>query len=213
MTNFDIVNLINTLRGKDIQGEDVRISEMQNLINTHSQLLFAEKTSNPQRPDAPLENKGVGLSRKVQNELRPFYVRKSLSTPSGVGDLSAENMGYLVAIEPTSITGRGFDELTGDEVADRLGSSVVAPTLKDPALEWTGQDTFITYPTMSSVVLKYYKYPTDCVIAVTTNSTTLLEEYDAANSTELEWYDEQKTEIAYRVYNDLMRRYGQSQSN
>jgi len=115
-------------------------------------------------------------------------------------------MGYLDAVEPTSITGRGFDELNGDEVADRLGSSVVMPTLKDPALEWTGKDTFITYPTMSSVVIKYYKYPTDCVIATTTNSTTLLEEYDSDNSVELEWYDEQKTEIAYRVYNVLKGR-------
>jgi len=206
MTNWDVINLINTLRDKDLQGEDVRLSELQNLINTHSQLLFAEKTSNPQRPDAPLENKGVGLSRKVKNELRPFFVREFLFTPEGVGDLSTKNMGYLDAVEPTSITGRGFDELNGDEVADRLGSSVVMPTLKDPALEWTGKDTFITYPTMSSVVIKYYKYPTDCVIATTTNSTTLLEEYDSDNSVELEWYDEQKTEIAYRVYNVLKGR-------
>jgi len=77
MTNWDVINLINTLRDKDLQGEDVRLSELQNLINTHSQLLFAEKTSNPQRPDAPLENKGVGLSRKVKNELRPFLSENS----------------------------------------------------------------------------------------------------------------------------------------
>jgi len=37
------------------------------------------------------------------------------------------------------------------------------------------------------------------VIATTTNSTTLLEEYNSSGSTELEWFDPQKVELVYRV--------------
>ena len=84
-------------------------------------------------------------------------------------------------------------------------SAVVAPTEDDPCLEWTTSGTSVLiYPsTITSIVLKYYKYPTDAVIATTTNSITLLEEYDSANSTELLWEDEQKIEIAYRILRDI----------
>jgi len=206
MTNWDIVTLVNLIRNKDLQGEDIKASEFQTLINTQSKLLFAEKTGLPNlySLNAPIERRGVGLSRKIQTELRPFYTREILATSSATADLSTKNIGYLDAIEPNPILGRGFDELFGDEVADRLGSSVVMPTTKDPAFEWATGYTILLYPaTITSVVLKYYRFPIDAVIATTVNSTTLLEEYDAANSTELEWEDEQKVEIAYRVLRDL----------
>ena len=48
----------------------------------------------------------------------------------------------------------------------------------------------------------YYKETREAVVVYTTNSTTLLEEYDAGNSTELEWTDNDKVIIAYRILRD-----------
>lgn len=206
LTNFDIITLVNLIRNKNMEGRDISASEFQSLINAQSKLLFTEKLGVPSRyqPNAPIERGGAELSRKISQELRPFYVRETVAVSSGVADFSTKSIGYLDAIEPSTISGRGFDELEGSEVADRLGSSVVYPTADDPCLEWRDGTSVLVYPsTIISIVLKYYKYPPDAVVVTTTNSTTLLEEYDSSSSTELLWYDEQKIEIAYRILRDL----------
>lgn len=206
LTNWDIITLVNLIRNKNIEGRDISASEFQTLINTQSQLLFAEKLGVPSKyqPNAPIERGGAEVSRKISQELRPFYVREVVSVSGGVADFSSKSIGYLDAIEPSSISGRGFDELEGSQVADRLGSGVVYPTVDDPCLEWRTGTSVLIYPsTIVSIVLKYYKYPPDAVVSTTTNSTTLLEEYNSSGSTELLWYDEQKIEIAYRILRDL----------
>ena len=207
LTNWDIITLVNLIRNKDLEGEDVTASEFQTLINSQSKLLFAEKLGVPNlyQLNAPIERRGVNVSRKIAGELRPFYVRETVLVVGGAADFSEKSIGYIDAIEPSSISGRGFDELFGDEVADRLGSAVVAPTEEDPCYEWsTGGNSILVYPsTITSIVFKYYTFPTDAVVATTDNVTSLLEEYDSENSTELLWEDEQKVEIAYRILRDL----------
>ena len=207
LTNFDIITLVNLIRNKDLEGEDITASEFQTLINAQSKLLFAEKLGVPNlyQLNAPIERRGVNVSRKIAGELRPFYVRETVLIVGGAADFSSKSIGYIDAIEPSSISGRGIDELFGDEVADRLGSAVVAPTADDPCMEWTSSgDSVLVYPsTITSIILKYYTFPPDAVVVLTTNATNLREEYDSVNSTELLWDDEQKIEIAYRILRDL----------
>lgn len=206
LTNWDIITLVNTIRNKDLEGEDMRTDEFQSLLNTQSQLMFAEKLGIPNlyQIGSAIERKGAEVSRKISQELKPFLVTETVGTSGGQVDVSAKGIGYLLAVEPTTISGRGFDELDPSEYADRVGDAVVAPTESDPALTWNDGDTFLVYPsTIIQVVLKYYKYPTDAVIVTTQNPTTLRLEYYAAGSTELEWHDQQKVELAYRVLRDL----------
>jgi hypothetical protein len=206
LTNWDLITLVNLVRNKDLEGEDITADEFQTLINSQSQLLFAEKLGVPNtyQVGAPITKTGAEVSRKISQELRPFYVREVVTIIGSVGDFSGKEIGYLDAIDPANLSGRGLDELEGSEVADRLGSAVVAPTEDDPCFEWRDGTSILVYPsTVSSIVLKYYKYPANAVIATTTNSTTLLEEYDSGNSTELLWEDEQKIEIAYRILRDI----------
>ena len=207
MTNWDIIQLVNLIRNQELEGESVTASQFQTLINTQSKLLFAEKLGLPNlyQLNAPIERRGVNLSRKISTELRPFYVSESVSVVGGTADFSSKSIGYLDAIEPSTISGRGFDELFGDEVADRLGSAVISPTEDYPCFQWqTSGDAITVYPgTITSIVLKYYQFPPDAVVATTVNSTTLREEYDSGNSTELLWDDEQKVEIAYRILRDM----------
>lgn len=205
LTNWDIITLVNTIRNRDLQGEDIKADEFQTLINAQSQLMFAEKLGIPNLYSlgAAFERKGAEISRKISQELRPFLVTESVASIGGQIDLSTKNVGYLLALNPSTASGRGFDELTQGELTDRLGDSVVTPTADDPALVWNSGDTILIYPSTLSVSIVYYKFPTDAVIATTVNSNTLKEEYDADNSTELEWNDEQKIECAYRILRDI----------
>lgn len=206
LTNFDIITICNVVINKDLSGQSVKTSEFQTLINTQSQLLFAEKLGVPNRYqlDAPIERKGAGVSRAISQELRPFLVTETVATTGGQVDLTGKGIGYLLAAEGVSISGRGFQELKPSEYASVVGDPIITPTEDDPALTYVDNNTILISPsTLTQVVLKYYKYPPDAVVVTSTNSSTLKEEYDAGASTELLWEDSQKIEIAYRILQDL----------
>ena len=205
MNNGDIVNLVNTVINRDLNGLSIKTSEFQTLINAQSKLLFAEKLGIPNeyRPNLPVGRMGAGVSRKISEELRPFLRTETVSVISGSLDLSSKDIGYLLSIDPTTISGRGIDILEPDELADRLGSAVVAPTLDDPAAKWISETSLLVYPTtVTSVVVSYYTNPTDAVVVFDTNPTTLLQSYNTSSSTETGWLSEQLTEIAYRILRD-----------
>lgn len=205
LTSGDIVNIVNTVLNKDLNGNSIDYTEFQSLINSQSKLLFAEKLGLPNRYqlNAPIEQKGAGVSRKINSELRPFLRRESLTITGGAGNLASldEDVGYLLSVTPNTISGRGFDIVDPDEWADRVGSVVVTPTVDDPILMYTDEDSILISPsTITEVYVTYYKTPDDAVFTYTQNATTLLPEY--VGTTELEWGDEQKIEIAYRILRD-----------
>lgn len=207
LTNGDIINIVDTVLNKDLNGRSITASEFQTLINSQSKLLFASKLGVPNEyaRDVPVARKGASVSRVIDSSLRPFLKREALVVTGGIADLStlSATYSYLLAINPVSITGRGFDELTPDQEADRLGSSVVAPTEKDPAFTWNTPTQLLIHPsTITSVTVIYYKEPDDAVVVTKVNATTLDEEYDASSSTELEWEDTEKVQIAYRILRD-----------
>ena len=206
MTNWDIITICNQIRNKDLNGEDIRADEWQSLINANSKKLFDKKLGleSEYQLNAPIARRGAGVSRKVSTELLPFFRKETVTVTGGIADFSSKSIGYLLAINPTTITGRGFDELEPDEVADRLGSVVTAPTAKDPCFEWRTKNSILVYPnTISSVTLTYYTYPTSAVVSLTTSPTTLLQSYNSAGSTETGWLDSQLVEIAYMILRDL----------
>lgn len=208
LTNWDLLTIANIAINKDVNGRALTSAQFQSLLNSKSQKLFSEYLGfEKEYPlDAPLSRKGIGKSRKISQNLRPFLRTETKTVAGGLFTLTtlANTVGYLVNINPATISGRPFDELEPDELADRLGSAVVAPSASDPAFVWTGQNTISLYPgTITSISVVYYKFPTDAVIATTTNTSTLLEEYNSAGSTELEWYDTEKVELVYRVLKDM----------
>lgn len=206
MNNGDIITLVNTIRNKSLSGEDFRADEWQSIINFNSKKLFDKKLGfeSEYQLNAPIARRGASLSRKISTELKPFLRRSTVPVVGGVATLSSLTIGYLNAIEPSTIYGRGFDELEPDEVAERNGDSVTAPTVYDPAFTWNSDTAVLIYPsTITSIVVSYYTYPTDAVVAFTTNSTTLLKSYNATSSTETGWRDNQLLEIAQMILRDM----------
>lgn len=206
LNNGNIISLVNLIRSRDVQGADVTADEWQQLINANSQKLFTNLLGNPKlyQLNAPIERRGAGISRAAEQKLYPFYRREVVPVAAGVADFSAKVIGYLLAINPSTILGRGFDELSADEVADRLGSAVVMPTEKDPCFEWKTGNSILVYPsTITSITLYYYTFPTDAVVVYTTDPTTLLQSYDTASSVETGWGDTELIDIAYMILRDL----------
>jgi hypothetical protein len=147
---------------------------------------------------APVAREGVSISKVNEMSLLPFQNIETLSPVNGLLSLSGKNVAYIGAVNPTAITGRGFDEVTPYELGNRLGDPVTRPTEADPILMWRTPVSMQIYPaTITSVSVIYYKYPTPAVFGIIPNSITLLPEYNG--TTELEWNDTDKVEIAYRI--------------
>ena len=205
LTNNDIVNIIDIVRNKNLSGGSLTTQELQSIINANSQKLFSKLLGLPNlyQLNAPIERRGAGVSRRLSDQLKPFLTRESIAVSGGVASFASKNIGYILAINPPSITGRGFDELEPDEVADRIGSAVVSPTADDPVYYWTDDETIAVLPaTISSVTVTYYKFPTDATLVYTVNPTTLRKEY-GSSSVELEWNDSEKITIAYMCLRDF----------
>lgn len=204
--NGSIIYLADLIRNKSAEGEDMTDAEWSALITANSQRYFANLLGIPNlyQVGIPIERRGAELSRVISQKLRPFYVRETANVVGGVVSLTGRDLAYFLAIEPSSISGRGFDELEPSEVADRLGDPVVAPTEDDPCYEFSNANSILIYPnTLSTVVLKYYKYPTDAVVVRDTNPTTLLLTYNTGSSTETGWNKNELVDIAYLCLRDL----------
>lgn len=206
-TNGNLIDLCNLVRNSDLGGNTMTDAEWSSLITANSQKLFARLLGVPDlyQTGLPIERRGAELSRVITQKLKPFFVRETASAVGGIVDLSSKGMAYMLAVESATIYGRPIDELEASEVADRLSDSVVAPTQYDPAYEFrSAGESIMVYPsTLSSIVLKYYVYPTDAVVVHTVNSTTLLREYDSESSTETGWEENEMIEIAYMCLRDL----------
>jgi len=203
--NGNVISLVNTIRNKDLSGGDFTDLEWSSILTSNSQKLFASLLGIPNlyQLNAPIERRGANVSRKIDEILRPFYKREIVNVVGGVADFATKDIGYLLGIVPSSISGRMFIELQPDRM-ELLGSSVVAPTAKDPAIEWRDGSSVLVYPsTMTSIVLYYYEFPEDAVVVHTTNSTTLLPVYDTASSTEMGWDKNELVTIAYMCLRDL----------
>jgi len=204
--NGSIIELCNTIRNRDLTGEDFTADEWSAIITSNSQKLFAKLLGVPNlyQLNAPIERRGANVSRRVDEKLSPFFNRDTEGVVGGSVDLSSKSLGYLLAINPSTVSGRPFTELQPYRIADVLGSAVIAPTEDDPAFTWSSPNSILVYPsTVPSVVIHYYEFPTDAVVAFTINSTTLLKEYDESSSTETGWGDNELVEIAYMCLRDL----------
>lgn len=197
--NGSIIYLANIIRNKDKEGNDMTAAEWSALITANSQKMFTNLLGVPDlyQLNAPVERRGANVSRRVDEMLSPFYKREVVNAIGGVADFSSKDIGYLLGIVPSTISGRQFVELQPDMIGNFNGSAVIAPTADDPAFEWRTDNSILIYPsTLSSVVLYYYAFPTDADVVFTTDATTLLKTYNAGSSTETGWNKREMVEIA-----------------
>jgi hypothetical protein len=205
MNNWDIISLVNIILRKNINGGSFDENGYETAINASSLRLFKRKLGLPEEytPGTAIAQQGVGLSKKIDQDLWPFYKVVTKAVVDGLIDLTAENPAYMADFIPNPQTGRSFDEVTSDELGERLTNAITAPTMADPICCRYEQNKYEIYPSgILGARVNYYKYPTPAVVRWTRNSVTLKPEYDAANSVELEWSDINKVDIAYMILRD-----------
>lgn len=202
MTNHDIIKIVNFVLNKDINGNAFGAAEFTSMINAQSLRLFYDKMGLTQeyQLNAPVARSGVGLSKKLTQDLLPFYKTTTKAVVGGMVSMTGLNSEFIISIIPVPVIARGFDEVNADELGNRLSNPITAPSLSDPIMVWTANDTFMVYPaTITSVTVHYYETPAIASVSFTTDPVTLLPVY---TGTELAWSDSNKVEIAYRIIRD-----------
>jgi hypothetical protein len=205
LTNFNIIQLVNIAVNRDINTQAFSTAEYQTMINSNSIRKFKIKLGLPEEysKDYPVAQEGVGLTKKIEQDLEPFLHYDVLPVAGGVLDLSSKDIGYLIDLVPSPVGTRGMDYITLSEVGDRLNNPITEPTADDPVYYRTAKDTFSVAPvSIVNVSTAYYKNPVEAVVIITADPTTLLPVYDANASTELEWDDINKIDIAYMIIRD-----------
>jgi hypothetical protein len=202
MTNHDIIKIVNFVLNKDINGNAFGAAEFTSMINAQSLRLFYDKMGLTQeyQLNAPVARSGVGLSKKLTQDLLPFYKTTTKAVVGGMVSMTGLNSEFIISVIPVPVIARGFDEVNADELGNRLSNPITAPSLSDPIMVWTASDTFMVYPaTITSVTVHYYETPAIASVSFTTDPVTLLPVY---TGTELAWSDSNKVEIAYRIIRD-----------
>lgn len=202
MTNHDIIKIVNFVLNKDINGNAFGAAEFTSMINAQSLRLFYDKMGLTQeyQLNAPVASSGVGLSKKLTQDLLPFYKTTTKSVVGGMVSLAGLSSEFVITVIPVPIIARGFDDVNADELGNRLSNPITAPSLSDPIMVWTASNTFMVYPaTITSVTVHYYETPAIASVSFTTDPVTLLPVY---TGTELAWSDSNKVEIAYRIIRD-----------
>ena len=202
MNNFDIYNLVNYVLNIDVNGNAFSPPEFEDSLNSESLRLFKKKLGLPEeyQPNAPIPRQGADVSSVNQKDLRPFLRTEPLTITAGEVDVSAKNIAHVLGLAPNPQTGHPCDDLSSSEFYDRINNPITIPTLYSPVSVWQSEDVIQLFPsTITSANIKYYTYPIEAVFVVTADPTTLLPVYDAGSSTELEWDDINKVDLAQMV--------------
>jgi hypothetical protein len=202
MTNHDIIKIVNFVLNKDINGNAFGAAEFTSMINAQSLRLFYDKMGLTQeyQLNAPVARSGVGLSKKLTQDLLPFYKTTTKAVVGGMVSLAGLSSEFVITVIPVPIIARGFDDVNADELGNRLSNPITAPSLSDPIMVWTASNTFMVYPaTITRVTVHYYEEPAAALVTFTTDPVTLLPVY---SGTELAWSNSNKVEIAYRILRD-----------
>lgn len=191
ITNWDQIKIIGLILNKDVSANAFNRDDYESEIHAQGIRLFNQKLSQ------------VGLTKKQDKDLSPFFHKATKVAVSGTIDMTSENPAYIAYMIPNPMTARGFDEVTAGELADRLLNPITEPTLSDPIVCIGGKNLYDVYPSgILGATVGYYSYPTKPVVRWTRNETTLRPEYDTVNSIETEWDDVNKIEICYMILRD-----------
>lgn len=198
MNLFQLYELLHIAANKDVMSNWFTPAQFQLELQAKSIRLLRDRLGLPERYQPGTFSGGADASRVIETDLLPFFVE---SIQQVVNQETSITDWYYIDTYYTrnSI----FPEIISkQEVPGRINHPTKKPTEEYPAAIVVAKGLKIWPNTVTSATVLYYKKPKDPVFATTVNADGELV-YDAANSTELEWRDENKLDIIHLIMQDL----------
>jgi hypothetical protein len=194
----EIYDLTAYILNKDVHGRQMKSADFNSVCKAVNIDLFKTKYGLPEdyRPGQPFPRQAWELTQKITDDLRRCKVRMGGTNPmlavnsDGMATIPSDYIHYS-SIRVRYISARsgimwGMAEVVQDE-SDRLSNPNRTPTKKRPiAIFYADHIQF--YPIDKTYVdFTYIRMPETPYYATTIDITTDTENYDSANSTDLEW--------------------------
>lgn len=211
MNLFEQYNLINYIINKEQTGSTFTTDEYNRVVNYNSMKLFKKRIGLPQEYQLQTSyvQQGYAETTRILVDLEDFVQSNTLTYSSGSVNVP-DKMLYPISMiykRRDNTCDSGWDNREAElvnhgELAMRLGSKLKEPSFKYPIYSIKG-NIITTEPNLSSTLFTYLREPNSALLATTTNETTGEEEYDEANSVELEWNEMAKLDIMEMILFDV----------
>lgn len=195
---FRLYELLHVAANKDVLSNWLTPEQFQLELEAKSILLMRDKLGLPQRYQPGTFSGGADASRVIESDLTPFYVDQVQTVTS-----QETNISDWYYIDTFYTNNSVFPEIISrQEIPTRINHPTKTPTEEYPVGSIIEKGLKLWPSTITSATVVYYKKPKKPVFTTTVNDDGDLV-YDATNSTEFEWKDENRLEIIHLIAQDL----------
>lgn len=207
MTLWEIFELLRYIVNKDFSGTIITPERFKQLIPVANLDHFRNKYGIPEeyQPGRPIPSESADISLKNTDDLKAFKMSLlSTAVTSGVlpyperyAHRESFVYNYTTIINGiATVLPRLIEVLRESEFASRNGNYTKRPTIQNPICVLRSNGVYIRPLTILLVDMFYYRFPVDPVFSYILGDGFCT--YDAANSVELEWPDDEKLVIMRR---------------
>jgi len=213
MTLQDIAVTISLILGERKPGLSLEANELTRLLHVAQLKHFKRKLGLPEeyQPGQPIPRQAYEITKTITDDLSPFKVEmggENQALPindNGKATMPADmyypsTMLYKY-VRNGEIKWRSVDILSDQEFKKRISSFLMRPSLRYPICNLRNGYARFSPTTLGYVDFIYIKTPTEPVYALM--YTNGFAEYDASNSTELEWNDTNQLDIMALALQEL----------
>lgn len=198
MTNFDLYKLMHAIAGKDVYSGWLSPDVFQTLLQTENIRLLRDRLGLPERYQPGTFQAGGAASRVIETDLAPFLVFNE-SLPLTNGETNLTDWYYINDwYTANSITA---EIISQQELGARIHHPILKQDTRYPYAIIISRGLKIYPKTISSISISYYREPVTPTFVTSVNIAT--GELMYMPSTELEWNDDGKIDIGYRILQSL----------
>jgi len=212
----ELLDYVNTIANKEQRGNTLKPTRYNSILQAVNIRLFNKRLGLPEDyvQQLPVPKMVWEATQKITDDLRRFKVHMGATstmplTVNTSGDATLptnyvypSSLRYKYVSGTVNKPGIAIEVLTDAQLGDRLASSIVMPTKKNPVCVF--YNTYIKfYPNdLQFVDFTYLRLPNKPVYAYTVDANDNII-YDPDNSTDLEWGEENHTRIADMILREM----------
>lgn len=196
MNNWDLYNLVHLAANKDVLSNWLTPPQFELELIAKNIRLMRNLLGLPERYQPGTMQAGASASRVIETDLLPFLIPDSEQT---LTNQETDILDWYYINDFWTDTSLSSDIISLQELGQRLNHPIKKATDKYPYAILIKKGLKVWPSTTTKVKVSYYKTPKTPKFVTTVNAGTGELEYDATNSTELEWGDQNKLDIVYMI--------------